>query len=207
MTIRKGYVRVSSLEQNPARQVKALKEIGILEEDIYIEMESAKNTKDRPILQKLLDELEPGDTIVIVDLTRIIRSSRDLFDLIDLFKAKGAILKSIKDTWLDMSDDNPYSLFLLTVMTAVAQLERDLTKQRQKEGIAIAKENGMYKGRIKKYGDKHAGMKQAVEWALAKEKTIKEICEITKVSRAALYRELKKQEPGLIQGMKIGEKE
>lgn len=188
-----GYVRVSTLEQNPARQIKSLKEVGIDEKNIRVEKESAKNTKDRPVLQELLKSLQPGDTIVIVDLTRIIRSSRDLFDLVDMIKASGAQLKSLKDTWLDTSDNNPYGAFLLTVMVAVAQLERDLLKQRQKEGIAIAKDQGKYKGRLRKYTEKHPGMNHALELVAIGEKTIKEICDITKVSRSALYREMGKQ--------------
>jgi DNA invertase Pin-like site-specific DNA recombinase len=189
-----GYVRVSSLEQNPERQIKALIEAGVDKKDIRIEKESAKDTKGRPVLLALLDELEPGDTILIVDLTRIIRSSRDLFDLVDTIKVKGANLKSIKDTWLDTSDDNPYSAFLLTVMVAVAQLERDLIKQRQKEGIAIAKEQGRYKGRLRKYTEAHAGMQHALELYEAGGKTVKEICEITKISRSAFYRALEKEQ-------------
>lgn len=184
-----GYARVSDVDQNLDRQLKALDGYGC--EKIYQEKISGKNTK-RPELQKMLSELVPGDVIIIVDLTRFSRSSRDLFDLVDLIKEKGASLKSIKDSWLDTSSDNPYSAFLLTVMAGVAQLERDLIKQRQAEGIAIAKEMGKYKGRLRKYTDKHPGMAHAIELALAKEKTIKEICSITKVSRSALYRELAK---------------
>jgi DNA invertase Pin-like site-specific DNA recombinase len=193
-----GYVRVSALDQNPARQIKSLKEAGIDEKNIVVEKESAKNTKDRPVLQKLLETLEPGDTIVIVDLTRIIRSSRDLFDLIDMIRNSGAKLKSIKDTWLDTSDDNPYGSFLLTVMVAVAQLERDLIKQRQKEGIAIAKEQGKYQGRPKRYTEKHPGMNHALELVEIGNKTMKEICEITKVSRSALYRAMNEEKAILL---------
>ncbi|WP_407921157.1 recombinase family protein [Brevibacillus migulae] len=64
---------------------------------------------------------------------------------------KGASIKSLKDTWLDTSSNNPYSEFLRTVMAGVAQLERDLTKQRQKEGVQIAKQKGKYMGRAKQY--------------------------------------------------------
>lgn len=184
-----GYARVSTLDQNLDRQLKALKEAGC--EKIYQEKISGKNM-ERPELQEMLKNLIPGDIIVIVDLTRISRSSRDLFDLIDTIKEKGASLKSLKDSWLDTTSDNPYSAFLLTVMAGVAQLERDLTKQRQAEGVAIAKEKGKYKGRLKKYTEKHAGMVHALELAAQGDKTIKQICEITKVSRSALYREMDK---------------
>jgi DNA invertase Pin-like site-specific DNA recombinase len=186
-----GYARVSSIDQNQARQIKQLQEAGC--EMIYQEKISGA-TLNRPELQKVLDELKPGDVLVVSDLTRISRSTRDLFDLVETIKNKGASLKSIKDTWLDTTEENPYSTFLLTVMAGVSQLERELIKQRQAEGVAIAKEKGKYKGRIKKYGDKHPGMKHAIELYKKGEHTVKEICEITRVSRSALYRVIQEQE-------------
>jgi DNA invertase Pin-like site-specific DNA recombinase len=182
-----GYARVSTAEQNLARQIKQLQEAGC--EVIYEEKVSGATT-DRPELQRLLATLQAGDVIVVSDLTRISRSSRDLFELVDVIKDKGASLKSIKDTWLDTTSDNPYSEFLLTVMAGVAQLERNLIKQRQAEGVALAKESGKYKGRTKKYTDKHAGMNHAIELYKTGQYTVKQICEITKVSRSAFYREL-----------------
>lgn len=185
-----GYARVSTQDQNLERQLRALQDAGC--EKIYQEKISGKDI-DRPQLQEMLDNLQDGDTIIIMDLTRISRSTRDLFELVDIIKEKGASLKSIKDAWLDTSSSNPYSAFLLTVMAGVAQLERDLIKQRQAEGVAIAKEQGKYKGRTRKYTERHPGMAHAIELATAREKTIKEICEITKVSRAALYRAMKER--------------
>lgn len=183
----KGYARVSSIDQNLSRQLRQLEDAGC--EIIYQEKISGANT-DRPELQKMLDELSEDDVIVVTDLTRISRSSRDLFELVDIIKDKNASIRSIKDTWLDTTSDNPYNAFLLTVMAGVSQLERDLSKMRQKEGIAIAKENGLYKGRIKKYTDKHEGMNHAIELYKEGSKSVKQICSITKVSRSALYRQL-----------------
>jgi DNA invertase Pin-like site-specific DNA recombinase len=185
-----GYARVSSAEQNAARQVKQLVEAGC---EIILEEKLSGATTDRPQLQKMLADLKSGDVVIVSDLTRISRSSRDLFDLVDLIKQKGASLKSLKDTWLDTTSDNPYSAFLLTVMAGVSQLERDLIKQRQAEGVALAKERGKYRGRIKKYGEKQAGMNHALELYNGGKYTVKEICEITKVSRSAFYRELKER--------------
>jgi len=182
-----GYARVSTKEQNLDRQLKQLLEMDC--DKIYEEKISGATT-ERPELQTMLSDLQPGDKIIVTDLTRISRSTRDLFLLLDTIKEKGAALKSIKDTWLDMSEDNPYSAFLLTVMAGVNQLERDITKMRQKEGIAIAKEKGRYVGRVKKYHEKHAGMNHAIELYKAGKHTIKEISEITNVSKSALYRKL-----------------
>jgi len=182
-----GYCRVSTSEQNEDRQIKLLNESGC---DFIFEEKISGATLERPRLQEMINQLKPHDIIIVTDLTRISRSSRDLFDLVEMIKEKGASLKSIKDTWLDTTSDNPYSTFLLTVMAGVSQLERDLIKQRQAEGVAIAKEKGKYKGRLKKYTERHAGMSHAIELFQAGTKTVKEICEITKVSRSALYREL-----------------
>ena len=186
-----GYVRVSSQSQNEERQLKQLNEIGM--DIIYKETTSGANM-DREELQKMLEELQPQDTIYVTDLTRITRSTRDLFVLIDKIKSKGANLKSINDKWLDLSEDNPYSHFLITVMAGVNQLERDLLKMRQREGIEIAKAQGKYKGRVKKYHKDHEGMKHAMKLYHEGEMTVKQICEITCVSRTALYARLKEEE-------------
>lgn len=138
----------------------------------------------------MLEDLQEGDIIYVTDLTRITRSTQDLFELIDLIRNKKASLKSLKDTWLDLSEDNPYSQFLITVMAGVNQLERDLIRMRQREGIELAKKEGKFKGRLKKYHKNHAGMNYAVKLYKEGNMTVKQICEITNVSRAALYREL-----------------
>lgn len=87
----------------------------------------------------MLEDLQEDDIIYVTDLTR---STQDLFELIDHIRGKKASLKSLKDTWLDLSDDNPYSQFLITVMAGVNQLERDLIRMRQREGIELAKKGG-----------------------------------------------------------------
>lgn len=123
-------------------------------------------------------------------LTRITRSTHDLFLLIDLIRGKKAYLKSLKDTWLDLSEENPYSQFLITIMAGVNQLERDLIRMRQREGIEIAKREGKFKGRVKKYHNNHAGMNYALKLYQEGEMTVKQICEITNISRASIYRKL-----------------
>ena len=182
-----GYIRVSSTSQNPSRQFQQLNEIGM---DIIFEEKVSGAAKDREQLQKMLEDLQEGDIIYVTDLTRITRSTQNLFELIDLIRRKKASLKSLKDTWLDLSEDNPYSQFLITVMAGVNQLERDLIRMRQREGIELAKKEGKFKGRLKKYHKNHAGMKYAVKLYKEGGMTVNQICEITNVSRAALYRRL-----------------
>jgi len=185
-----GYIRVSSPSQNPSRQFQQLNEIGM---DIIFEEKVSGATKDREQLQKMLEDLREGDIIYVTDLTRITRSTQDLFVLIDLIRSKKASLKSLKDTWLDLSEDNPYSQFLITVMAGVNQLERDLIRMRQREGIELAKKEGKFKGRLKKYHKNHAGMNYAVKLYKEGNMTVNQICEITNVSRASLYRKLSEE--------------
>lgn len=185
-----GYARVSSAGQNPARQIQQLKEIGI---EIIYEEKISGATKEREQLQKMLGDLREGDTIYVTDLTRITRSTEDLFELIEIIRNKKANLKSLKDTWLDLSEENPYSQFLITVMAGVNQLERDLIRMRQREGIELAKQEGKFKGRLKKYHKNHAGMNYAIKLYNEGNMTVNQICEITNVSRAALYRKLSEE--------------
>ena len=143
---------------------------------------------DRKELQKLLEELQSGDAIFVTDLTRITRSTKDFFSLIEQIRDKNAYLKSLKDTWLELSEENPYSQFLITIMAGVNQLERDLIRTRQREGIEIAKKEGKFKGRLRKYNDNHAGMNYAIKLYREGNMTVKEICQITSISRVSLYR-------------------
>lgn len=138
----------------------------------------------------LIKEKQSFSTFYVTDLTRITRSTQDLFELIDIIRNQKANLKSLKDTWLDLSEENPYSQFLITVMGGVNQLERDLIRMRQREGIELAKKEGKFKGRLKKYHKNHAGMNHAITLYHEGNKTVNQICEITNVSRASLYRKL-----------------
>ncbi len=183
-----GYARVSTVEQNLQRQIKQLKEFGC--DKIYVEKESGA-TMDRRELTNLIDVLQEGDVIIITDLTRISRSTRDLFDLVDILKNKKALIKSLKDSWLDLSEDNPYNTFLFTVIAGVAQLERDLTKMRQREGIEIAKKNGLYKGRPKTYTERNPRLLHAIELK-QQGKSYKEVEKLTGVSESTVYRAIRK---------------
>jgi DNA invertase Pin-like site-specific DNA recombinase len=188
-----GYARVSTLEQNLERQLEALEEAGCTK--IFSDKVTGA-TKERPQLIELFSILKENDTIIITDLTRFSRSTMDLFNLVDQIRAKGAFLKSIKDEWLNLSNDNPYSQFLLTVMAGVSQLERDLTKMRQKEGIAIAKKKGIYKGRPKTFTENNPRLKHAMDLYLDGGYTVKMVCEATNISEATFYRAWRKKKNG-----------
>ena len=178
-----GYARVSTLDQKLDRQIDQLEKYGIDRRNIYFEKVTGKK-KERPELNKMIAELVPGDLVVIADLTRISRSTRDLLDIVDKIKQKGAAIRSIKDTWLDTSSDNPYNDFLLTVMSGLSQLERDLTSQRTKEGLASAKTRGRIGGRPSKINEKS----ETVMLFLNSGYSIKRIEEEARISRSTIYR-------------------
>ena len=136
-----GYVRVSTVDQNEARQVESLKKYGI--EKWYSEKVSGKDL-NRPKLQEMLDFVREGDTIFIHDFSRISRSVKDLLSLIDLLEAKKVHLVSVKEN-LDTS--TPAGRLMLTMIGAINEFERANLLERQAEGIAIAKAKGKYKGR------------------------------------------------------------
>ncbi len=148
-----GYARVSTEGQNLDRQIDALMAAGVSKKHLYCEKMTGTKS-DRPELNRLLAGLETGDTVIIPDLTRISRSTKDLLDIVDKIKNKGAYIKSLKDTWLDTTSSNPYNDFLLTVMSGLSQLERDLISQRTKEGLASAKARGRNGGRPSKQNEK-----------------------------------------------------
>ena len=178
-----GYARVSTLDQKLDRQIDQLEKYGIDRRNIYFEKVTGKK-KERPELNRMISELVPGDIVIIADLTRISRSTRDLLDIVDKIKQKGAAIRSIKDTWLDTSSDNPYNDFLLTVMSGISQLERDLTSQRTREGLASAKARGRSGGRPNKINAKS----ETVMLFLNSGYSIKRIEEETGISRSTIYR-------------------
>lgn len=136
-----AYIRVSTEEQNEARQLEAMKDKGI--ERYFTEKISGKNT-DRPELQAMLDFVREGDTIYIHDFSRLARSTKDLLDIVERLNAKGVHLISNKEN-LDTS--TPTGKLMLTMIGAINEFERQNMLERQREGIQIAKDNGKYKGR------------------------------------------------------------
>jgi len=146
-----GYVRVSTVEQNEARQIEGLKKYDI--EKWYIEKISGKNT-DRPKLQEMISELQSGDTVYIHDFSRLARSTSDLLKLVEELNSRGIHLVSNKE---NIDTSTPTGKLMLTMIGAINEFERTNMLERQKEGIAIAKREGKYKncGRKKANIDKH----------------------------------------------------
>ena len=136
-----AYVRVSTVEQNEARQTESLKKYGI--EKWFTEKISAKDT-NRPELQQMIDFAREGDTIYIHDFSRLARSTKDLLDIVDLLQSKNIHLVSNKE---NIDTSTPTGKLMLTMIAAINEFERTNLLERQREGIAIAKREGKYKGR------------------------------------------------------------
>lgn len=144
-----AYVRVSTVEQNEARQIEALEKHNI--EKWFTEKVSGKDT-NRPELQKMLDFVREGDTVYIHDFSRLARSTKDLLDIVDQLTAKKVHLVSNKE---NVDSSTPSGKLMLTMIGAIAEFERQNMLEKQKEGIAIAKREGKYKGgQVKAIDDK-----------------------------------------------------
>ena len=136
-----GYIRVSTEHQETARQEALMEQYQV--ERIFAEKMSGKNA-DRPELKAMLEYVREGDTLYIESISRLGRSTRDLLNIIDVLQRKGVTLVSAKE---NIDTDTPQGRFVLSIFAALSELEREQTLQRQREGIAIAKAQGKYKGR------------------------------------------------------------
>jgi len=136
-----GYIRVSTEEQNEARQVEALKAQGV--ERVFMDKISGKNT-ERPQFQEMMSFCREGDAVITESISRIARNTRDLLSIVDDLTKKKVEFVSLKE---NIDTSTPQGRFMLTVFAAMAELERESILQRQREGIEIAKAEGKYKGR------------------------------------------------------------
>ena len=140
-TMKIGYVRVSTIEQNEARQLETMKKFQV--EKVFSEKISAKDA-NRPKLNEMLEFAREGDIIYVHDLSRLARSTKDLLSIIETLNSKGVGLVSNKE---DIDTQTPTGRLLLTVIAAINTFERENLLERQREGIELAKKRGVYKGR------------------------------------------------------------
>lgn len=136
-----GYVRVSTLEQNPARQIEIMKSFGV--EKTYTDKISGKDT-NRPQFNEMLSFLREGDVLYVESFSRLSRSTKDLLSTVATLTDRGVNLVSDKEK---VDTTTPQGRFMLTVFAALSELERENILERQREGIEIAKTEGKYKGR------------------------------------------------------------
>lgn len=138
---RVGYVRVSSLDQNEERQLESVE----LDRK-FIDKLSGKDVH-RPQLQEMLAYVRDGDTLIVHSLDRLARNLADLLNLVEQLTVKGVTVEFVKEHLSFSGNDDPMSKLLLSVLGAFAEFERQLIRQRQREGIELAKRKGVYKGR------------------------------------------------------------
>jgi DNA invertase Pin-like site-specific DNA recombinase len=136
-----GYVRVSTEEQNEARQLKMMEEQQV--EKIFTDKQSGKNT-DRPAFKEMMEFVRSGDILIVESYSRLARSTRDLLNIVDDLEQKGVKFISLKE---NVDTTSPQGKLIFSIFASLAEFERAQILQRQKEGIAIAKANGKYKGR------------------------------------------------------------
>ena len=176
-----GYARVSTEQQNLDRQLDMLQRYGV----DYLYNEKMTGTKrNRPELEKLLERLTEGDTVVVESLSRLGRSTKDLIWLMETFNERGVNLVSLKES-IDTTTSTGKLLF--TLMSALAQFERDVLADRTREGLAAARARGRKGGRPPV--DREA-VRKAVKLYRTKEDSLKEIEELTGVKRSTLYRKI-----------------
>lgn len=180
-----AYIRVSTVEQNEQRQVEAMKRHNI--EKWYIEKVSAKDT-NRPKLREMLNFVREGDTVHIHDFSRLARSTKDLLDIVELLNEKGVHLVSNKENF---DTATPTGKLMLTLIGAIAEFERQNLLDRQREGIAIAKREGKYKGGKRK---QVKGFQEGYTRYKARKVTKTALAQELKISRPTLDKLIKEYE-------------
>lgn len=178
-----GYIRVSSTDQNPERQLE-----GIELDRSFIDKASAKDT-NRPELNNLLSFIRDGDTLIVHSMDRLARNLTDLRELVAELTGKGIKIQFAKEKLEFSGEDSPMGILLLSVMGAFAEFERSLLKERQKEGIALAKKRGVYRGRKKSLSEDQVS-EMITRVAAGERKTA--IAKSFEISRETLYQYLKK---------------
>ena len=184
-----GYARVSSTTQNLDTQVAQLTAYGC--QKIFHEKLSGRSLKHRTQFAALLDRVTMSDTVVVTKLDRFARSTQDALNTMATLAERGVSLVVLNMGGDVVDTSTAIGKLLITVLAGIAEFEADLIKERQIEGIAAAKARGVYKGRPRTYTAHHKGLAHALELLAARDRnhlTVNDICAMTQVSRATLYR-------------------
>jgi len=177
-----GYVRVSSIDQNPARQLD-----GLDLHHTFLDRQSGKD-RNRPQLEELLRFIRMGDIVCVHSMDRLARNLEDLLSIVKEIIAKDCSVHFIKENIiLSNEETNPMSKLLLSVMGAISEFERALLRQRQQEGIEIAKQKGIFKGRKAKFTIEQAEILKQESKVLRK----RDIMRKYNISAATVYKYLK----------------
>jgi len=177
-----GYVRVSSFDQNPERQLEHVQV-----NKVFTDKASGKDTK-RPELDALLSFVREGDTVVVHSMDRLARNLDDLRRLVQKLTRRGVCIEFVKENLSFTGEDSPMANLMLSVMGAFAEFERALIHERQREGIALAKQRGAYRGRKKALLPEQVGeLRQRVAAGDQKARLAREFG----ISRETLYQYLR----------------
>lgn len=177
-----GYIRVSSFDQNPERQLEQI-EVS----KVFTDKASGKDT-ERPALEELLAFVREGDTVVVHSMDRLARNLDDLRRLVQQLTKRGIRIEFVKECLTFTGEDSPMANLLLSVMGAFAEFERALIRERQREGIALAKQRGTYRGRKKSLSPEQVvELQQRASTGEQKAKLAREYS----ISRETLYQYLK----------------
>lgn len=179
---RVGYIRVSSFDQNPERQLE-----GVAVDRVFTDKASGKDVH-RPELDNLLGFVREGDTMVVHSMDRLARNLDDLRRLVQQLTGRGVRIEFIKEGLTFTGEDSPMANLMLSVMGAFAEFERALLRERQREGIALAKQQGAYRGRKKSLSpEKAAALKKRADAGEKKAGLAREFG----ISRETLYQYLR----------------
>jgi DNA invertase Pin-like site-specific DNA recombinase len=182
---RVGYIRVSTLDQQSGRQLE-----GLELDRTFVDHASGKDAK-RPQLEELLNFVRTGDTVIVHSMDRLARNLDDLRRIVQALTNKGVRIEFVKENLTFTGEDSPMASLMLSVMGAFAEFERSLIKERQREGIALARKRGAYRGRKKSLSPQEvAELRQRVAAGISKAQVARE----AGISRQTLYQYL--QESG-----------
>ena len=180
-----GYIRESCFDQNPSRQLE-----GLTLDRVFIDKASGKDTR-HPELENLKQFIRDGDTVVIHNMDRLAYNLDDLRQIVRSLTGKGIKIQFVKENLTFSGEDSPLANLLLSVMGAFAELERSLIRERQLEGIALAKQRGAYLGRIRSLSDADISeMRRRVTAGEQKAQVARDFS----ISRKTLYKYLRKEQ-------------
>lgn len=179
-----GYIRVSTIDQTEARQLE-----GVNVARVFTDKASGKDAK-RPQLEMLMSFVRAGDTVVVHSMDRLARNLDDLRRIVQTLTARGVRIEFVKEKLSFTGEDSPMANLMLSVMGAFAEFERALIHERQREGIALAKQRGVYKGRKKSLA--HEGMARLRE-RLASGISKAQVAREFGISRQTLYQYIREE--------------
>lgn len=178
-----GYARVSTLDQNPDRQLD-----NVEVSRMFIDKASGKDTK-RPQYEALMGFVRAGDTVVVHSMDRLARNLDDLRSIVQTLTQRGVCIEFVKEGLKFSGEDSPMAILMLSVMGAFAEFERALIRERQLEGIALAKQRGVYRGRKKSLSDEDVvTLRQQIQNGDKKTKVARKFG----ISRETLYQYLRR---------------